>query len=85
MSPVPEKPPSPVQIWADVTGQKWVLIVCPYCHTDLSKVSHGRTTYNMAMDRELFETYHPIRCTECNHPLLPFPVQSSVVKPAAIS
>lgn len=74
-----EKPPLPIVIEADAEGVGWVLIVCPFCGEDLSKVSHGRITLTPL--GEIFETYHPIRCTECNHPLLPLPERSPIQKP----
>lgn len=70
---------SPVKVWTDPKGVEWVLIECPYCHADLSKVSHGRTVRVVGIEMEVFETFHPLRCSECAHPLLPVPKRSPVM------
>ena len=79
MTKAKEKPTSPAIIEADEKGVKWVLIKCPYCGEDLSKVSLGRIVLTPL--GEIFESYHPIRCPECNHPLLAVPARPAVYRP----
>lgn len=76
-----EPPQTPIVIYEDAAGVQWVLVVCPYCQADLSKVSACRTVRTHV--GELTETYWPLRCPECGHPLLRVARPSPIVRPVA--
>lgn len=65
------QPILPVKIYKDEEGDRWVTVVCPYCGTDLSRASVGRLVHHPGTDLASPEIYFPLRCLECNHPLLP--------------
>ncbi len=62
----------------DVLGNMPVVAMCPYCEADLSKVCLGR--YVDVPGGTAIDTWHPIACPECHHPLLYVAQPSEVIR-----
>lgn len=68
---------TPLAVHVDPEGRKWFVVRCPYCEADLSRVSVGRTMRAPAGD--YCDVFHPLRCPECGHPLIPVPETSPII------
>ncbi len=51
--------------------QRYAVVACPYCKADISRTCLGAAV--MMQQGPVVTILHPLRCPECNHPLLPLP------------